>query len=466
MLVRELDRLSRNLAKQLIVEQELKRAGVVIEYVLGEYPDTPEGRLNKHIKATIAEYEREKIAERMARGRRLKVKAGNVLVYGRPPYGYEVLERNGKWALEAHKPEVRVVKVIFRWYTEGDGEGGPMSIREITKRLTEMKIPTWADKNGAPRKVRGYGVWSTTTVNNILNNEVYVGTWFFGKYNGRSKRQNPRETWIAVSVPSIVDQGTWERAQVQLKRNKEMASRNTKYPYLLARRVTCGVCACKMYGVVKRVKETVYPYYRCTSPLRVNPTQVCNLPHFRVDHVDAAVWEWARLFLTNPVTLAEGLRAQQAERERANAPLQERLAVVDDLLTDNLQQLERVLDLHLSGDFPKEILTERRTRLEKTITALERERDGLADQIEAQMLTNEQILSVQDFAAQVAEGMEIADADFETRRRVIEMLDVQVTLAVEDGEKIVYARCMLGKDVLPVAPNTICGSWRPKRGSV
>jgi site-specific DNA recombinase len=173
LLVRELDRLSRNLAKQLIVEQELKRAGVVIEYVLGEYPDTPEGRLNKHIKATIAEYEREKIAERMARGRRLKVKAGNVLVYGRPPYGYEVLERNGKWALEAHKPEVRVVKMIFRWYTGGDGEGGPMSIREITKRLTEMKIPTWADKNGAPRKVRGYGVWSTTTVNNILNKGTF-----------------------------------------------------------------------------------------------------------------------------------------------------------------------------------------------------------------------------------------------------------------------------------------------------
>jgi len=57
LVTREIDRLSRNLAKQLIVEQELKQAGVTIEYVLGEYPDTPEGRLNKHIKATIAEYE-------------------------------------------------------------------------------------------------------------------------------------------------------------------------------------------------------------------------------------------------------------------------------------------------------------------------------------------------------------------------------------------------------------------------
>ena len=37
LIVREVDRLSRNLAKQLIVEEWLKRNGVSIEYVLGEY---------------------------------------------------------------------------------------------------------------------------------------------------------------------------------------------------------------------------------------------------------------------------------------------------------------------------------------------------------------------------------------------------------------------------------------------
>ena len=53
LVVREMDRLSRALAKQLFVEQELKRSGVTIEYVLGEYPDTPEGGLMKHIKACL-----------------------------------------------------------------------------------------------------------------------------------------------------------------------------------------------------------------------------------------------------------------------------------------------------------------------------------------------------------------------------------------------------------------------------
>jgi site-specific DNA recombinase len=75
LIVRELDRFSRKLSKQLIVENEFKHSGVEIEYVLGEYPDSLEGRLMKNVRATIAEYEREKIRERTSRARELKVKS-------------------------------------------------------------------------------------------------------------------------------------------------------------------------------------------------------------------------------------------------------------------------------------------------------------------------------------------------------------------------------------------------------
>ncbi len=81
LVTREIDRLSRNLAKQLIVEQELRRAGVEIQYVLGDYPDTPEGSLMKNVRAVIAEYERLKIAERVVRGRRNIVKRGLCFTY-------------------------------------------------------------------------------------------------------------------------------------------------------------------------------------------------------------------------------------------------------------------------------------------------------------------------------------------------------------------------------------------------
>jgi site-specific DNA recombinase len=95
MVLRDMDRFARKLAKQLVIEEQFRRAGVDVVYALEEYADTPEGRLNKHIRATIAEYEREKTRERMVRGRRLKARAGNVIPHGNILYGYKRVEEGG-----------------------------------------------------------------------------------------------------------------------------------------------------------------------------------------------------------------------------------------------------------------------------------------------------------------------------------------------------------------------------------
>ena len=127
LVVREIDRLSRNLAKQLIVEEELRRAGVRIEYVLGAYPAWPEGDLMKNIRASVAEYERLKIGERMLRGKALKVNAGSIMMNGRRTFGYEVVEvpmneaqPNGakRYTLKPFEPEGDTVRLIFQWYVD------------------------------------------------------------------------------------------------------------------------------------------------------------------------------------------------------------------------------------------------------------------------------------------------------------------------------------------------------------
>ena len=438
LVVREVDRLSRNLAKQLIVEEELKRAGVQIEYALAEYPDTPEGRLNKHIRATIAEYEREKINERMIRGRRQKVKAGSIVCCPHPAYGYRKSEVEGKTTLVIHEEEARIVRLIFELYVVGDGERGPISIRKIAQKLTEMHVPTRADTS-AIRKKRGYGKWVPSTIGSMLRNETYAGIWHWG---------SDPATRLSVDVPAIVSREMWEAAQVKRKTNKQWAKRNTKYEYLMGRRVYCGECGLKM---TSRPNTGGNRYYVC--PASKDPTNIgreCSAPNFRADHTDAVVWDWIKSFLTDPDALAAGLQEVSQARERENAPLRDRLAVVDDLIADSQGQLERLLDLYLSGDFPKEALTDRKARLEKTISALEQERTGLVAQLETQVLSAEQIQSIQEFAAKVGENLEAMDADFDARRRIIEELDVWATLAVEDEQKVVYARCIIGCDALSI----------------
>lgn len=65
-------------------------------------------------------------------------------------------------------------------------------------------------------------------------------------------------------------------------------------------------------------------------------------------------------------------------------------------------------------------------------------------------LTQEQIQSLQDFAATIAEGLEAADENFKSRRRIIKMLHTTATLLVEDGKQIIDARCLLGAEILQV----------------
>jgi hypothetical protein len=44
---------------------------------------------------------------------------------------------------------------------------------------------------------------------------------------------------------------------------------------------------------------------------------------------------------------------------------------------------------------------------------------------------------------EMEENLKMLDDDFETRRQIVDMLDVQVTLALEDGEKVLYIQSIL-----------------------
>ncbi len=285
------------------------------------------------------------------------------------------------------------------------------------------------------------GKWARSTVCGMLKNETYAGTWHYG---------TDPDTRLSVEVPAIVSREVWETAQVRKKANQRQSQRNTKYEYLMGRRVYCGSCGLKMASRTSGPAHS-YCYYVCPAPYsNYNVTRECNARYFRADYVDATVWDWLKSFLTDPDALTAGLWEVHQEREKELVPLRERLAVVDNLITDNRSQLERLLDLYLSGEFPKDVLTDRKSRLETTILGLERERAGLAAHLEEQVLSVEQIQSIQELAAKVGENLEAMGDDFGAKRGLIEAIDVWVTLVEEDGEKVVYTRCIIGEDTLSI----------------
>jgi DNA-binding Lrp family transcriptional regulator len=184
-----------------------------------------------------------------------------------------------------------------------------------------------------------------------------------------------------------------------------------------------------------------------------SPSQVTRLlKRLRVHGVIKKVGKRYKYYLTDfgPKVLDSGLVAYQEGREQYAAPLRDRLQVLDDLWNDAKSQLDRILDLYISGDIPRELLLDKKQNLESTLTSLNEERQDLVAHLESRMLSESDIDKIREFAAEVAEGLGRGVDTFERRRGVIELLDVRASLTVENGEKIVEAWCFLGRKKLSV----------------
>lgn len=456
LVVREIDRLSRRLAKQLVVEAELKQNGVQIEYVIGDYPDTPEGNFMKHVRATVAEFEREKINERMIRGRRQKVKSGSVVACGRIAYGYEPVEDNKQTTLAIREDEAKIIRLIFHWYTQKPNEGERLSIKAIARKLTELGVPTYGDLHGEKVwKKRGKGHWSAGSVSRILANKTYMGIWEYGKTSLQES--------LAVEVPTIVSPQIWQAAQDRRAKNKLRSKRNRKHRYLLSGHIRCSKCGRSATGQTFYPEGKPYGYYVCLN--KRSPKEYdgkCDMPNFRVEQVDTAVWNWVKAFLSDPDKIATGFARYEAEQRSVNTPLVQRLDIIQGLLDKNQEQLERLIDLYLSDEFPRELLTERKGRLQATINKLEAEKQEVLKDLEAKTIDIEQLRDLQKLMDEIRVGLADADEDFTLKRHILDLLDVQVRLASEEGEKGLYISCILNNDSFDSENTAIYGSCQYK----
>jgi hypothetical protein len=107
--------------------------------------------------------------------------------------------------LEIEHPETGIVLRMFEMYASGSGYAW------IAKTLNAGGIP-------GPRR----GTWDTSTVREILRNDVYRGVRAYGRIlkirtasGTRSKRPRPRDNWTIKegAHPAIIGADLWERVQ-------------------------------------------------------------------------------------------------------------------------------------------------------------------------------------------------------------------------------------------------------------
>ena len=450
-IVYDVDRLARKSIYQALIEEEFMRDGAVIEYVIGQYDDSDEGRLQKQIRGSIAEYEKAKILERSKRGKRGKAMSGFVLVGSRPPYGYSVVSEPHKAWFEINEEEAEIVRAIFSWYLYGDESGKPLSMNAIAKKLTNVGVPTRGDKQSHFFKKRDQGVWAAAMIRRILGNETYTGTWYYGKTkmmeDGKKRKpkpkcgfgkqvRRPRDEWIAVTVPVIIDEETFKRATARIKVNAEQSDRSAKHEYLLGRRLRCAKCNYTYKGRTRHQNH----YYYCGGKEQV-PVSLCDAPAFRGKDVDFTMWNWLVSLIKNPQALIVGLQEKQSVSVEENQVLLDRLAMIENQVADQEVQLGKILDLYLTGDFERSMLTERKLHLENNIINLRKEHLEISSTIEKLTLTDSQISEIQEFCDGIRDRVDTAN--FDEKRQLLELFDVRGKLATENNEKVIYATCLL-----------------------
>jgi len=436
-LVHAPDRLSRKYAYQVVLMEELARQGVEVVFLKSPQATTPEEQLLVQFQGMIAEYERAQIAERTRRGKRYRARSGSVNVLSGAPYGYRYRRKTEESAAyyEVIESEAEVVREVFQFYTRE-----ALSINAIARWLNEQGVPT---RTGKTR-------WERSTVWGMLRNPAYKGTACFGKTerterkkitrrlrmrggfspHSSAHRERPRQEWIEIPVPALVEIETFELAQEQLEKNKRHSPRRTIEPTLLQGILVCARCGYALYRTSTRTSKRKLYYYRCLGSDRYRHLQgrLCPCRPIRQDYLDEKVWTAVMNLLQDP----ELIRAEidrRIRQIRKSHPRKQREQSLSRELTRVGNGIAKLLDAYQEGLMQIEELRLRVPQLRQRQKALEAELSSL----KAAGIDQEAFLRLadhlEDFLARLRRN---ADSLIVTERQRILRLVVKEILVGED----------------------------------
>ena len=377
------DRLARKYAYQVLLIEELRRAGVENVFLNRPLGQSPEDDLLLQVQGIVSEYERAKIMERSRRGKKHAAQLGSLNVMSNAPYGYRyvtVHDGEGQARFELVPDQADVVSNIFAWVARER-----CTLGEVCRRL----------QDGGSLTATGKRIWSRQAVWHILQNPVYQGTAAYGKTRmmprtkksrlrpPRGRGSEPRRSnsavsvaeneWVFMPAPAIVDRALFSAAQDQLRENRTRARSGLRRSgYLLQGLTCCALCGYAFYGKTTRQRGkgrqlTDFRYYRCsgTDGYRFGGERICTNTQIRAESVENAIWEYVTKIVKNPEIIDQDDDSEERNPGRENI----------DGLTLQLQKLrhgmERLIDSLAEGVIDRGQFTARMERTKVRIAEIE-----------------------------------------------------------------------------------------------
>jgi site-specific DNA recombinase len=241
-LVYKLDRLSRSVADINKLLQTFEDNNVSFKSSTEPYDTTTsQGKLLINIFASLAQFEREQLAERVYMGMTKKAELGE-RNGGRAPFGYRL--KDGTLVIE--EKEAKIIQEMFRLYISGKG------IRSIVLYMQQF---------GISKDIRTISRW--------LENPVYAGKLRWGN---RSKM----DTMIFDNTAhtAIIDEESFEKAQ-QLRNTRAKDGKKATSPFHFSGVLRCARCGGPLSGWHRKAKGT--KHYLCINKKNKG---TCDLPQF------------------------------------------------------------------------------------------------------------------------------------------------------------------------------------------
>ena len=361
---KEISRFSRNTLDSIQFTQELLRCGVGVLFQSDNINTLmPDSELRLTIMASIAQDEVRKISERVKFGFKRAIEKGTVLGNNRI-WGYQ--KHNGRLVID--EEEAGVVRLIFDLYANQR-----MGIRTISNYLADHG---YENSKG--------NVFSFSTIRGILSNPKYKGFYCGRKsskidYKLSTIKTFAPDQWVVYkdeeTVPPIVSEELWEKANAILARRsakqsaQDKSSYQNKYPY--SGKILCGIHHEPYYRSVYRYKTGDKEVWQCREYTQKGKSG-CSSPMIYTSELDEIMRKAMEEMAIHKAEIVQELvkiygsmeKEGQAEVGAAKCRLK-----IDEVM----RRKDKLLDLNMDGRISDEEFSVRNHRFNEELKLLQQQ---------------------------------------------------------------------------------------------
>ena len=301
------------------------------------------------------------------------------------PYGYII---NKRQEFEIVPTEADVIRKVFDLYNNA-GWG----YKRISNYLTEQGIPTprmsekqRKDEAGEENKIKAKPEWSIVSVQGILDNDFYIGTFRQRKYtrkkiNGADMKLDEDEhIVIEKHHQPIIDYRTFAITRALREKRTTSHYRGVKKnDNVYSGFMECGDCGSPMFATSR---SDMKPAYTCGTYHR-RGLAGCTSHHIRVDRLDYLLKLYVQKVMENSAAMLEQLNSDLAKEQEDVTETEESADRLAEIMVDLQAELkatkrQRIRDI-MKHPEQEAILEETYDEME---AELQKKIEGIRNQIE------------------------------------------------------------------------------------